>query len=141
MKHYLKIPGAGPSSLAAAHYLIGKTNGRDNDYVLQFFEGLTTGLVPGSRTILEDDDPRQAFRDRMASIKEKTDRGIKGERRTALTQVGMIITSWNNIVAGKGIRKLYFTDDQAIPQILRCIPGDGTAPRYLLSPKARGAAL
>jgi len=139
MKYYPKTPGVSNAALSAGHYLIGKVNGRDNDYFVQFFEGLTTGLIPGSRTVLDDDDPRQAFRDRMASIKEKIDRGIRGERRSALTQVGMIIMSWNNMVSGRGVRKLYFTDEQAIPQILRCIPGEGAVPsRFFLSPKARG---
>lgn len=135
---YKKIPGVSNAALAAAHYLIRKVNGADNDYVAQFFEALTSGLIPGTREVLDDDDPRRAFREKMATIKERVDKRIKGERRSALTQVGMIITSWNNMVNSRRIRKLYFNDDNPIPAVLRCTPGAGAVPALFLSPKARG---
>jgi len=139
MSHYLKIPGTSNSALAAAHYLIHRTNGADNDYVNQFFDGLATGLVPGTRTVLDDDDPRRAFRHKMANIKDRVTRGDKKERRSALTQVGMIIVTWNNMVNSRRIRNLYFNDDNPIPEVLKCLPGDGAVPGLFLSPKARGA--
>jgi hypothetical protein len=136
---YLKIPGVSNPALAAAHFLIRRTNGTDNDYVIQFFDALTTGLIPGTRTVLDDDDPRRAFRAKMANIKERVDRGDKKERRSALTQVGMIIQTWNNMVGSRRIRHLYFNDDNIIPEVLRCTPGAGAVPALFLSPKARGA--
>lgn len=135
-----QINGASLPALAAAHYLICKVNGADNDYVLQFFEGLSTGLIPGSRTILDDDDPRQAFRNKMDAIKQKFDRGDKTERRSALSQVGMIITTWNNMVRARRIRQLVFGDAAPIPEVLKCIPGSGGVPDLFLSPKARQGA-
>jgi hypothetical protein len=138
MKWYLKMSGTSNAALAAAHYVIRKVNGADNDYVIQFFDGLATGLIPGTRTVLDDDDPRRAYRHKMQTIKERVDRGDKSERRSALTQVGMIIQTWNNMVGSRRIRNLYFTDDNPIPEVLRCIPGTGVAPALFLSPKARG---
>jgi hypothetical protein len=109
-------------ALGAAIYLLHKVNGRTNEFVGQFYDGLITGRIPGTRIVLDDDDPREVFRQRMQSIR------LKGESRTAMTQMGMIITSWNNCVLGRTPRTLYFSDDTAIPQPLRCIPGEGIRP-------------
>lgn len=131
------IRGTSAAALSAAHYLIRRVNGADNDYVVQFFEALTTGWVPGSRIALDDDDPRAAFRNKMAVIKDKVTAGQKGERRSALTQVGMIIATWNNMVNSRRIRLLVFNDATAIPEVLKCLPGEGGVPAMFLSPKAR----
>lgn len=122
-KNYLKL-WCSNGALGAAHYLISKENGRDNDFVHQFFSGLTTGLIPGTRTVLDDDDPRNAFREKMQQLR------IKGETRTAMTQLGMLIATWNNLINSRRIRHLMFTNDSPIPKVLRCIPGDGGRPSF-----------
>lgn len=129
-----KIRGMNISSLAAAHYLIRKVNGDDNEYVRQFFSGVADGAVPGTRLMLMEDDPRHALRKKLSDIRDATERGRKGERRSGLTVLGMIIVAWNNMVRTNKIRNLYFTDDNPIPEILRCIPGEGGVPSLFLSP-------
>jgi hypothetical protein len=138
-KHFRKIPGLSNPALGAAHYLIRKVNGKDNEYVHQFFEAITTGLIPGTRVILNDDDPRTALRKRLSDIKDALANGRKTERRSSLSQVGMIIATWNNTVSTRLIRKLYFNEDTTIPAPLRCIPGDGGVPNLFQSPAARQA--
>jgi hypothetical protein len=130
-----KIRGMNVASLAAAHYLIRKVNGKDNEYVRQFFAAIADGAVPGTRLMLNEDDPRYALRKKLADIKDATDRGRKSERRSGLSQVGMILATWNNMVRTNKIRNLYFNEDTAIPEILRCIPGEGGVPSLFLSPK------
>lgn len=130
-----KIRGASISSLAAARYLLHKTNGPDNEYVRQFFSAIADGAVPGTRLMLAEDDPRHALRKRWADLKDK------GDRRTALTHVGMIVATWNNMVRTNRIRNFYhFNDDTPMPEILRCIPGEGGVPSLFLSPKAMTAS-
>jgi len=137
---YQKIRGISCPALAAAHYLIRKVNGADNEYVRQFFDGLVTDVVPdGSRIKLLDDDPRAVLRRKLGEIKDAVDKGRKGERRSALTHLGMIITSWNNMVTGRAPRTLPFTEETPIPIILRCIPGDGGVPSGFVSPMAAAA--
>lgn len=130
-----KIRGMNVASLAAAHYLIRKVNGPENEYVRQFFSGVADGTVPGTRLMLLEDDPRYALRKKLADVKDAVERGRKAERRSGLTITGMIIASWNNMVKTNKIRHLYFNDDTAIPEILRCIPGEGGVPSLFLSPK------
>lgn len=130
-----KIRGMNVAALAAAHYLIRKVNGKDNEYVRQFFSGVADGAVPGTRLMLTEDDPRYALRRKCSDIRDATDRGRRGERRSGLTYVGMIITSWNNMVKTNKVRTLYFTEESTIPEILRCVPGEGGVPSLFLSPK------
>lgn len=127
----------GPGTLAAAHYLIYKVNGRDNDFVRQFFEGLIGGNIPGTRLMLDDDDPRRAYRQRMADRAFKKANpvgGKKAETLSGLTQLGMILTTWNNTVKTRKIRNLYFNELTEIPQALRCIPGEGALPSFFTAP-------
>lgn len=135
--NWRKIPGISVPALAAAHYLIRKTNGTEaeNEYVKQFFNGLTTGLIPYTRVILDDDDPRIAYRRKLARMKELAAKGDRTERRTTLTHLGMILATWNNTVTSRRIRNLIFTDDSPIPQVLRCIPGDGAKPTLFIDPE------
>jgi hypothetical protein len=112
-------------AIAAAYYLICKRNGGiENSYVDAFFFGLTEGKLPGTRYMLDDTDPRQVLRRRFADLKLR----VGKERRSSLSQVGMIITSWNNCVTNRNPRTLYFSDDAPIPEILKCDPGRGAAP-------------
>jgi hypothetical protein len=134
--NYRKIPGISNPALGAAHYLIRRVNGNNNAYVEQFFDAITSGLIPGTRMILNDDDPRTALRSRMQGIKDAVAGGRKGERRSSLSQVGMVIATWNNTVMGRHIRKLYFNEDTTIPTVLKCLPGDGGVPDMFLSPAA-----
>lgn len=129
-----KVRGASLPALAAAHYLIHKVNGAGNEYVRQFFEGIATGTVPGTRVLLEEDDPRYALLKKFTNIKDMVSRGAKTERRSSLSQLGMVLATWNNMVRTNKIRNLYFNDDTAIPEILRCIPGEGGVPALFLSP-------
>jgi hypothetical protein len=133
---YPKIRGISCPALGASHYLLRKTNGADNEYVRQFFEGLVTGAIPDTRLFLDDDDPRAVLRKKLGEIKDAVDKGKRSERRSALTQVGMIITSWNNMVIGRKPRTLPFTEETPIPVVLRCIPGDGGVPAQFVSPMA-----
>lgn len=113
-------------AIAAAYYLIGRRNGGiENAYVDAFFFGLTEGKIPGTRYMLDDTDPRHVLRQRFADLKLKV--GKEG-RRSSLSQVGMIITSWNNCVTNRSPRTLYFSDDAPIPEILKCDPDMGAAP-------------
>jgi hypothetical protein len=114
-----------PGAIAAAYYLICKRNGGiENAYVDGFFFGLTEGKIPGTRFMLDETDPRQVLRRRFADLRLK----IGKERRSSLSQVGMIITSWNNCVTNRNPRTLYFSDDAPIPEILKCDPGLGAPP-------------
>lgn len=130
-----KIRGMNIAALAASHYLIRKVNGADNEYVRQFFSGVADGAVPGTRLMLTQDDPRYALRRKCSDIRDQTDRGKRGERRSGLSYVGMIIASWNNMVTTNKVRTLYFTEETKIPEILRCVPGEGGVPSLFLSPK------
>jgi hypothetical protein len=121
MRDYAKcFTSAG--SLAAAMYKIRKVNGTNNEYVGQFYDGLVTGRIPGTRMVLDDDDPRAVFRERMQALR------LKGDKRSAMTQMGMIIATWNNCVSDRRVRTLYFNDETTIPAPLRCIPGEGYRP-------------
>lgn len=114
------------SSLAAAMYIIRKVNGQDNEFVGQFYDGLVTGLIPGTRMVLDDDDPRAVFRKKLDDLQKSPK--VRGLGLTALTQMGMIIATWNNCVQNRTPRNLYFNDETSIPQPLRCIPGEGIRP-------------
>lgn len=114
------------SALAAAMYLIRKINGPDNEFVGQFYDGLITGLIPGTRTVLDDDDPRAVLRKKLSDIKLAG--RAKGIAPNAMTQMGMVIATWNNCVTSRRPRALYFSNESAIPQPLRCIPGEGIRP-------------
>lgn len=111
-----------PGSLAAAMYLIRKVNGADNEYVGQFYDGLVSGCIPGTRTLLDELDPRAAVRDKCQRAK------MNKETLTAMSQMGMVIATWNNCASNKTLRKLYFNDDSTIPAPLKCIPGQGHRP-------------
>lgn len=109
-------------ALAAAMYLIRRVNGPTNEYVGQFYDGFTTGRIAGTRVVLDDDDPRQILRDKLQKAKLRT------EGFTALTQMGMIITTWNNCVSNRYVRVLHFNNESTIPAPLKCIPGEGIRP-------------
>lgn len=110
------------SALAAARFLLRRENGVDNEYVEQFLSGLSTGVYPGTRTLLDDIDPRAVLRKRL------DDNDAKNINVNGMTQLGMIITSWNNCIRGKEPRYLTFNEESAIPEILRCKPGEGVTP-------------
>lgn len=110
------------SALAAARFLLRRENGVDNPYVEQFLSGLSTGVYPGTRTLLDDIDPRAVLRKRL------DDNDAKNINVNNMTQLGMIITTWNNCVRGKEPKYLTFNEESAIPEILRCIPGQGVTP-------------
>lgn len=110
------------SALAAARFLLRRENGLDNPYVELFLSGLSTGVYPGTRTLLDDIDPRAVLRKRL------DDNDAKGVSVTGMTQLGMIITTWNNCVRGREPKYLTFNEESAIPEILRCIPGQGVTP-------------
>jgi hypothetical protein len=133
MRDYQKVLCSN-AALAAAMYLIRKVNGKGNEFVGQFYDGLATGRIPGTRMVLDDDDPRHVVREKFQSLR------LKGERRTALTQLGMIVTSWNNCVTNRNPRTLYFSDDTTIPAPLRCIPGEGIRPNAFGTLVAQKAA-
>jgi hypothetical protein len=117
-----KIRGSIASALAAGRFLLRRDNGYDNAYVERFLSGVASGVYPNTRQLLEDDDPRATFRKRLA------DADAKKTPVTGMTQLGMMITAWNNCVRGKTPRSLIFTEETPIPQILRCQPGDGATP-------------
>lgn len=119
----------GPGPLGAARYLLHKVNGWDNQYVDDFFFGLIKQRHPGeNRRALADYDPRRVLLNRMAALKEARLRGQKEQRRNGLSQVGMILYSWNNCVKGHSPRVLMFTDMSTIPEVLKCVPGEGATP-------------
>lgn len=127
---YAKVWSSG-AALAAAHYLIRKANGADNTYVDQFFDGLVTGLIPGTRTVLDDDDPRQAYRSKMQGRYDRRREGGKViSQLSAISQLGMIIQTWNSTAAGRSIRQIPFTEATPIPHVALCIPGEGACPKY-----------
>lgn len=101
---------AGP--LGAAYYLLRRANGIDNRYVAAFFEGLITGAKAGTRTMLEDTDPRQVTRAFFSNAKEAR-RRIGG-----LEALSIIVLAWNNVVEGKSPRFVRFTEDSAIPRVV-----------------------
>lgn len=107
-------------ALGAAYYVLHQANGWDNPYVGAFFEGLLRGAYGH-----EDLDPRAVFRRRMLDIKLSNK---KEQRRSALTQVGMLLHTWNNCVTDRRPRTLPFGDTNPIPSITRCLPGQGAAP-------------
>lgn len=127
--HYKKLK-CNASALGAAHYLLRKQNGTNNAYVHHFFESLATELYPGTRIKIDDNDPRAAFRRRMSDLNDRK------ERRTGLTQLGMLLATWNNCVKGHTPRNLVFTEDSLIPKILVCKPGAGVAPHCFRIPTA-----
>lgn len=114
-----------PGALSAAYYLITKRNGGPgNSYVDVFFQGLVHGKIPGTRFTLDDYDPRAVLRRRFLDLKFK----VGKDKRSSLSQVGMIITTWNNCVTDRSPRTLYFSDEAPIPEILTCKPGEGARP-------------
>lgn len=102
-------------ALSAARYLTLEANGTDNQYVHAFFEGLATGYKP-SRMLLAVDDPRA-----LARIVMENRRG-RGKRLNAIEQVGILISAWNQLVAGKhGAKYLRWAETQQdIPSITVC---------------------
>ena len=113
-RHYQRariVSGA----LAASRYLILEATGVDNQYVHAYFEGLATGAKP-NRVLLDEDDPRALARKVMEN------RRGKGKRLNAIEQVGILITAWNQVVAGRrGSSYLRWSETQQdIPSITVC---------------------
>lgn len=110
-----------PGAFAAGQYLLydangTKTaNGTENVFVDAFLEGVINGTEAGTRTQLLEDDPRAALRRTLGDY-----RASKGRSMPPLDQVGLMIMAWNYLVVGRNIRKLVWTKNTAIPQIVLC---------------------
>lgn len=126
-KHYRRVH-TNAGSLAAAHYMLFKANGDGNDYVDSFLEGLVYGVYPGTRVMLDDFDPRMVYRSRMLDAAKAVGPRRRELSRSSLSQVGMLFKTWNLCIADKSPRTLYFSDTDPIPEIMRCIPGEGLRP-------------
>jgi hypothetical protein len=121
--------GIPPSVLAAARYLLHRSNGEGNPYVEAFFTGLITGTKTGTRILLDDDDPRSAVRGWFINRKEG------GLRTDALDQLAILVKAWNYLIDDRRSKYLRQTKDQAIPYIGVCRPdGDNaSAPPPLIA--------
>ncbi len=114
--HYRKYRTS-PGAVAAAQYLLRGANGDDNRYVHAFFEGLRTGLKTGTRMVLDDDDPRNVYRESMQRSKE----GLLKKKFTSTDQLALMITAWNNLVSGLRPRYMKYGDGEIpMPRIMVC---------------------
>lgn len=103
---------AGP--LSAARYMLRKKNGPDNRYVAAYLEGLITGCRAGSRTSLDDTDPREVVREHFKQIK------LKGRRLAGIEAMSIVVIGWNNMVSGHRPRFVKFTEEAPVPRITIC---------------------
>lgn len=115
--------GVGP--FAAAMYLIGEENGHNNKFVRAYFEGILTDMKVGTRTKLYNDDPRAAVRNTMWKKKEKK------ERTPTPDQLGILLTGWNLLVAGRNMQSIRWTQGAELPDILNCPDTLSKPPRAL----------
>lgn len=112
-------------AMGAAHYLLRRSNGRDNIYVTAFFEGLIANRKWRTQMVLPDEDPRNVLLTRF-----RTSRPAPGGN-AVIEGVFWVIASWNNFVRGHHPMYLRFTDRTPPPELLVCKPGHGEAPRAL----------
>lgn len=111
--------GVPPSVLAAARLVLGQVNGDANPYVATFFDGFLAGTQPGTRILLDDDDPRTALRNWFAN------RSLKKVRAEAIDLVAIIVRAWNYLVENR--RQGMLRTSIVIPAVLVCRP-DGDNP-------------
>jgi hypothetical protein len=114
-KNYQRAHVVG-AAISAARYLMLEANGPDNQYVHAFFEGLAHGCKP-NRMLLDMDDPRALARTVMEN------RRGRGKRFNSIEQVGILITAWNQLVAGRrgGSYLRWAETQQDIPSITVCV--------------------
>lgn len=124
MKHY-KATKINFTALAVAHYMLRHANGATNTYLAAFFDGIATGCYSHSRLMLDDLDPRAVTRKYVANAREKK------QRVSAINHYILIITAWNNLVAGRRVSYASVADDTDVPTIRICKPEDSAAPSYL----------
>lgn len=121
-QHYAKARIVG-AALGAATYLLREANGRDNNFVRAFLNGLVSGVKGSSRVLLDTDDPRLMLRETMQRTREQ------GHRMRGIDQMGYILLAWNHVVdgsqAGRRIKWTEGRDD--IPQIVVCRDRGATA--------------
>lgn len=110
-----------PGIMAAAYYLVGRVNGWDNAYVTAFFEGIITQRKYNTNLVLPEDDPRNVLLRKFGNARPKT----------PIDGLVWIVSAWNNLVRGHHPQYMRVGDDTPLPNVLRCIPGDGATPRGL----------
>jgi hypothetical protein len=121
-KNYRHI-SAPPAVVAAAYYLLYRTNGQHNPYVDAYLRGLAAGAKP-NRMLLDDDDPRVVARRWFAGRKEHR------QRTEAIDAIGILIHAWNLLIADQ--RRRYIKIAAELPRIGVCDP-DTSAPPPLIA--------
>lgn len=120
-----KTVNATPSALGAAHYKLSRVNGYDNPYLWFYFEGLATGIKTGTRTVLDDMDPRAAVTRQLLRDKQRN------TRKNAIDQYRLLITGWNYVVRNRSNLNIQVRADTGMPTPLLCRPEQGSPPAAL----------